>query len=248
MASEYYKFRRLTDNVLPLRTMINTKQSIREGRTGLVVLSGGMDSVTLLHDYKERIGLAVSFDYGSKHNASELPRARQHCELLGIPHLTIPLSFMGTYFRSDLLLSGGAIPTEDYNEENMASTVVPFRNGIMLSIAAGLAESYDLSEIYLANHFGDHAIYPDCRRSFVEPMMRAITEGTSNGVKLVAPYTDMSKTDIARIGARLGIDYSTTWSCYQGGETQCGICATCRERREAMSEAGIADLTPYLNE
>lgn len=217
-------------------------------KTGLIVLSGGMDSVTLLYDYQERITMAVSFDYGSKHNASEIPYAAEHCAQLGIKHITIPLSFMNEYFRSDLLLSGGAIPTEAYNAENMASTVVPFRNGIMLSIAAGLAESHELSEIYIANHFGDHAIYPDCRRSFVLPMMEAIEAGTSNSVQLRAPYTDISKTDIAGIGGRLGIDYSRTWSCYQGGSTQCGVCATCRERREAMQQAGLPDPTIYLNE
>lgn len=217
-------------------------------KRGLIILSGGMDSVTLLHDYKSRIALAVSFDYGSKHNASEIPFASEHCATLGIKHLTIPLAFMGEYFKSDLLLSGGEIPTEAYNAENMSSTVVPFRNGIMLSIAAGLAESYQLNEIYIANHFGDHAIYPDCRKSFIEPMMEAVEAGTSNSVRLMAPYTSISKTDIARIGKDLELDYSRTWSCYQGGSTQCGICATCRERREAMREAGIEDTTSYLHD
>lgn len=214
---------------------------------GLIVLSGGMDSVTLLYDYKDRISMAVSFDYGSKHNASEIPFAREHCTRLGIRHIVIPLGFMSEYFKSDLLLSGGAIPTEAYNAENMSSTVVPFRNGIMLSIAAGLAESNGLDEIYIANHFGDHAIYPDCRKSFIEPMIESVEAGTSNHVRLMAPYTSISKTDIARIGKSLGLDYSRTWSCYQGGLTQCGVCATCRERREAMQEAGIQDPTEYLD-
>lgn len=227
--------------------MAKTNIQLQPDKRGLLILSGGMDSVTLLYDYRERIGLSLSFDYGSKHNSSEIPYARRQSEALGIPHITIPLSFMNEYFRSDLLLSGGDIPTEAYNEANMQSTVVPFRNGIMLSIAAGLAESHNLSEIYMANHFGDHAIYPDCRSSFVRPMTEAVEAGTSNGVRLVAPYTDLSKTDIARIGKELGLDYSQTWSCYQGGEVHCGICATCRERREAMAEAGIADPTVYLH-
>lgn len=226
------------------RTTINRMNKLIDPK-GLIVLSGGMDSVTLLYDYREYIAMAISFDYGSKHNASEIPFAQEHCVALGIQHLTIPLSFMGEYFKSDLLLSGGAIPTEAYNAENMSSTVVPFRNGIMLSIAAGIAESYNLSEVYIANHFGDHAIYPDCRKSFVEPMMAAIAAGTSNGVRLRAPYTAISKTDIARIGKQLNLDYQRTWSCYQGGTVQCGVCATCRERREAMQEAGICDRTIY---
>lgn len=224
--------------------MIHNTSKPSRGK-GLIVLSGGMDSVTLLYDYRAEIAMGLSMDYGSKHNASEIPYAQEHCQALGIPHLILPLDFMGKYFRSDLLLTGGAIPTEDYNEANMASTVVPFRNGIMLSIAAGIAESYDLESIYIANHFGDHAIYPDCRRSFVEPMREAIAAGTNRGLRLIAPYTDLSKTDIALRGKALGLDYSRTWSCYQGGDTQCGLCATCRERRQAMQAAGIVDPTEY---
>ena len=214
-------------------------------KNGLIVLSGGMDSVTLLYEYQEEIALAVSFDYGSKHNARELPMARLHCERLGIEHLTIPLSFIGQYFRSALLEGGGAIPKGSYDEENMAATVVPFRNGIMLSIATGLAESRGLTKVYLANHFGDHAIYPDCRASFIRPMHEAILQGTSNAVEVTAPYTDISKGDIARHGKLLGINYAETWSCYEGGDLQCGSCATCIERREAMQEAGIEDPTHY---
>lgn len=214
-------------------------------KDGLIVLSGGMDSVTLLYEYQDSLALAVSFDYGSKHNARELPYARLHCERLGIEHLTIPLYFIGQYFRSALLEGGGAIPKGSYDEENMAATVVPFRNGIMLSIAAGLAESRGLTKVYLANHFGDHAIYPDCRASFIRPMHEAILQGTSNAVEVTAPYTDISKGDIARHGKLLGINYAETWSCYEGGDLQCGSCATCIERREAMQEAGIEDPTHY---
>ena len=214
-------------------------------RHGLIVLSGGMDSVTLLYEYRRDIALAVSFDYGSKHNARELPFARLHCERLDIEHLVIPLSFIGQYFHSALLVSGGAIPKGRYDEENMASTVVPFRNGIMLSIAAGLAESRGLRRVYIANHFGDHAIYPDCRSSFVRPMHEAIYEGTGNHVAIAAPYTNLTKAEIAAHGKSLGIDYAETWSCYEGDSLQCGTCGTCIERREAMQEAGIIDPTPY---
>ena len=214
-------------------------------RHGLIVLSGGMDSVTLLYEFQRDIALAVSFDYGSKHNAREIPFARLHCERLGIEHLVIPLSFIGQYFHSALLVSGGTIPKGRYDEENMASTVVPFRNGIMLSIAAGLAESRGLRRVYIANHFGDHAIYPDCRSSFIRPMHEAIYEGTGNHVAIAAPYTDLTKAEIAAHGKSLGIDYAETWSCYEGDSLQCGTCGTCIERREAMQVAGIIDPTPY---
>lgn len=213
----------------------------------MIVLSGGMDSVTLLHQEKERIALAVSFDYGSNHNAREIECARKQCELLGIEHLVIPLDFMGRYFRSSLLSGADAIPEGHYADENMKSTVVPFRNGIMLSVACGLAESRDLRHVMIANHGGDHAIYPDCRSGFINAMSQAMKEGTYEGIDIIAPFTDITKGDIARIGKELGVDYSLTYSCYKGGEKHCGVCGTCVERREAMAEAGIDDPTVYEN-
>lgn len=214
-------------------------------KDSIIVVSGGMDSITLLYDYKDRIALAVSFDYGSNHNAKELPLAEMHCKRLGIPHITIPLMFMKDYFKSSLLEGAEAIPEGNYDEENMKSTVVPFRNGIMLSVACGLAETHHLKHVMMANHSGDHTIYPDCRPGFVSSMSAAIQAGTYDGVDIVAPYTNITKADIARIGKRLGIDYSETWSCYKGDEHHCGKCGTCRERREALAEAGIDDTTVY---
>ena len=200
----------------------------------VLVYSGGLDSTTLLYEYKDSIALAVSFDYGSKHNKRELEFAALNCKRLGIRHLVIPLEFMGKYFRSDLLIGGGDIPEGSYADENMKSTVVPFRNGIMLSIAAGLAESYELDAIMLANHSGDHAIYPDCRPEFIEGMAAAVEAGTYNGVKVVSPYCNMTKRDIALRGRELGVDFSLTYSCYKGGEKHCGKCGTCVERKEAL--------------
>ncbi len=214
-------------------------------KDSVIVLSGGMDSVTLLHEYKDRIALAVSFDYGSNHNAREIDCAKAQCKLLGIEHIVIPLDFFGRYFRSSLLEGADKIPEGNYDEENMKSTVVPFRNGIMLSIACGLAESRGLTHTLIANHGGDHAIYPDCRPGFVKAMSEAMKEGTYDGVDIIAAYTDISKADIARRGAALGIDYSLTYSCYKGGEKHCGRCGTCRERAEAFRTAGIPDPTSY---
>ena len=208
-------------------------------KDSVIVLSGGMDSTTLLHERKEQIALAVTFDYGSKHNEREIECARKNCEMLGIEHLVIPLEFMGKYFKSSLLIGGEEIPEGHYADDNMKSTVVPFRNGIMLSIAAGLAESRGLKKVMLANHGGDHAIYPDCRPGFVRAMSEAISEGTYDGVVIDAPYTDITKSDIARIGKRIGVDYSLTYSCYKGGERHCGKCGTCVERMEALRDAGI---------
>lgn len=204
-----------------------------------MVVSGGMDSVTMLHEYAGRIGLAVFFNYGSNHNAREVECARLHCRQLGIELIEIDLSFIGQYFTSSLLSGAEAIPDGEYAPENLASTVVPFRNGIMLSVAAGLADSRGLKSVMLANHGGDHAIYPDCRPQFISDMGAAISAGTDSHVKLDAPYTGLTKADIARRGAAMGLDYSTTYSCYRGGKRHCGRCATCRERREALIAAGL---------
>ena len=214
-------------------------------KDSILILSGGMDSTTLLYDYQDRIALALSFDYGSNHNARELPFARLHCQRLGIPHIVIPLDFMSQYFRSSLLSGADDIPEGSYSDENMRSTVVPFRNGIMLAIAAGMAESRDLQYIMMANHSGDHTIYPDCRPEFVEAFDGAARTGTYNGVRLLSPYTNLTKGQIAARGRELGIDYAETWSCYKGGERHCGKCGTCVERKEALADAGIPDPTDY---
>lgn len=204
-----------------------------------------MDSVTLLYEKKDEIALGISFDYGSNHNHNELPLAALHCQRLGIEHVVVPLGFMHQYFKSSLLESGDSIPDGSYDEENMKSTVVPFRNGVMLAVAAGIAESKGLTKVLIANHGGDHTIYPDCRPEFIAAMDAAVEAGTFARVRVVAPYTNISKADIARRGRALGIDYAETWSCYKGGHVHCGTCGTCVERKEALREAGIEDNTTY---
>lgn len=217
-------------------------------KDALIVLSGGMDSVTMLYEYAGRIDLAVNFFYGSNHNERERECARLHCRKLSIELVEIDLTFIGELFHSSLLEGADAIPDGEYNFDNMKSTVVPFRNGIMLAAAAGLAESHGLGTVFIANHAGDHALYPDCRESFIKAMAGAIAAGTYEGIVLEAPYTLLSKAEIARHGKALGIDYSTTYSCYKGRETHCGNCGTCRERRAALAEAGIEDTTVYFDE
>lgn len=225
--------------------MKSEKNTPNQEKDSLLVLSGGMDSTTLLYDYADRIALAVSFNYGSNHNAREIACAAENCRRLSVPHLVIPLDFMGRYFHSSLLEGADAIPEGHYASDNMKSTVVPFRNGIMLAIAAGLAESRGLRHIMMANHGGDHTIYPDCRPEFVSAMNDAVRFGTFPGITLWAPYTSLTKADIARRGVELGMDYSLTYSCYKGRERHCGKCGTCVERREAFALAGIPDPTIY---
>lgn len=206
-----------------------------------------MDSVTALYHAaaEHEVTDALSFDYGSKHNHREIPCARDHAERLGVRHTTIPLNFIAEHFASDLLLSGGDIPDGHYEEESMKRTVVPFRNGIMLSIAAGFAESRGAEALVIAAHSGDHAIYPDCREPFMQAMSDAIRLGTYAGVQVLRPFIALTKAGIAARGAALGVDFSRTWSCYKGGDLHCGTCGTCVERREAFLLAGLPDPTRY---
>lgn len=213
----------------------------------LVLLSGGMDSVTALYWAQKHHDLmgALSFDYGSKHNHKEIEFAAWHCGHLNAWHHTVALPFINDLFTSDLLKSGGDIPDGHYEEGSMKRTVVPFRNGIMLAIACGIAESRKAEALVIAAHSGDHAIYPDCREPFMHSMASAMREGTYDRVELLRPFIDKDKTAIAQLGHDLGIDFAQTWSCYKGGYIHCGTCGTCVERREAFINAGLVDPTEY---
>ena len=213
----------------------------------VVLCSGGMDSVAALYWARRdhAVAAAVSFDYGAKHNHREIPFAAEHAARLGIRHQVIPAQFIGELFSSHLLNSGGEIPDGHYEAESMKQTVVPFRNAIMLSIAAGFAESLGAGGIVIAAHGGDHAIYPDCREGFMSAMGEAMRQGTYAEVQLLRPFIALNKGQIAAEGARLGVDFARTWSCYKGGEIHCGTCGTCVERREAFMQAGLPDPTEY---
>lgn len=211
------------------------KFTIFVGMKALIIYSGGMDSTTLLHRYKDSVALAVTFTYGARQDEAQTACAEENCRLLGIEHLVIPLDFMGRYFKSSLLKDGEAVPHGSYDEENMKSTVVPFRNGIMLSIAVGLAESRGLDTVLIANHAGDHAIYPDCRPAFVEAIGEAARTGTYEGIRILSPFCGMTKREIALVGRELGVPFDKTYSCYEGRPDHCGLCGTCNERKEALA-------------
>jgi 7-cyano-7-deazaguanine synthase len=208
-----------------------------------------MDSVAALYwaRREQAVTAALSFDYGSKHNRREIPFAAEHAAALGVRHEVVALPFVGKLFSSALLAEGGPIPDGHYADETMRQTVVPFRNAIMLSIAAGFAESVGAEALVIAAHTGDHTIYPDCRETFMRAMSDAMREGTYAGIQLLRPFIDFTKGRIAAEGARLGVDFARTWSCYKGGPVQCGQCGTCVERREAFQEAGLPDPTIYAS-
>lgn len=213
----------------------------------VVLCSGGIDSTVALHQAHQHhhVLAGLSCQYGAKHNHREIPLAARQCALLGVPHHTIDLNFIGNLFASNLLQSGGEIPDGHYEEVTMKQTVVPFRNGIMLAAAAGLAESIGAEGLIIGAHAGDHAIYPDCREPFMVAMSHAIEAGTYARIQLLRPFISQTKAEIVALGGRLGVDFSQTWSCYKGGMIHCGSCGTCVERREAFARVGLADPVSY---
>lgn len=217
----------------------------------ITILSGGMDSTTALYqaqyDGWSDI-LCLSFDYGQRHR-KELEFAARTCAKGGWDHrvITLPLRDLlhGSALTDDI-----PVPEGHYAAENMAATVVPNRNAIMLSIAWGVATAEHAQVIYTGVHAGDHPIYPDCRPAFIRTMnaaMQNATEGyAEEWLHIEAPFLFRSKADIVSAGDHLGVDWHDTWSCYVGGEHHCGACGTCVERREAFSLAGVVDPTIYL--
>lgn len=219
-------------------------------KKAVIILSGGMDSTTLLYDLLNQ-GYevhALSINYNQKHK-KEIEAAKKTCQKLKVPHKIVDLSQVGKE-----LLQGSALTSENievpeghYADENMKMTVVPNRNMILLSMAAGYAFSIGAEKIFYGAHSGDHAIYPDCRKEFIDIMKKAIELADWKKVDLEAPYWNMDKGDIALKGRKLGVDYSLTWTCYKGKEKACGKCGACRERLEAFEKAKIKDPIEYEN-
>jgi 7-cyano-7-deazaguanine synthase len=214
----------------------------------VLLLSGGMDSGVLLRYALELQYFPIrclSFNYGSKHAEKELAKAIHLANIYHCPHTVIALPFMNNLFTSSLLQSGGDIPEGHYEDSSMKSTVVPYRNGILLSIAVGLAESLKYPEVLIAAHSGDHAIYPDCRFEFINAACIAAGLGTYNHISISAPFLYMTKKDIADIGRSLDFDFTNTYSCYKGNDIHCGKCGTCTERKEALGYSQDLDPTTY---
>ncbi len=213
-----------------------------------VLLSGGLDSSAALHwaARYHNVVLALSFHYGSRHATHELECAHIQAETLGIEHRVIDISPISRHLKSALLEGGAPIPDGNYDEASMAQTVVPFRNGIFLSIAAGIAESMESDALVIAAHAGDHSIYPDCREDFMVAMSNAIQLGTYAGIEILRPFIDSTKGEIVSIGQKLGVNFAQTYSCYKGGDQHCGTCGTCMERKEAFIAAQLTDPTNYL--
>ncbi len=218
-----------------------------KNKNALIILSGGLDSTTLMHHLIKEKGfdlMAISFDYGQKHHR-ELECAAWQCEQLGIPHQTISLDFINQLFESSLLKSGSDIPEGHYEDENMKSTVVPNRNMILISIASGYAISNKIENIFYGAHSGDHTIYPDCRPEFIQKLRETLALCDWQNVSLQAPFQDIDKTEIVKIGKNLDIDFTQTQTCYNGKEKACGKCGSCTERLEAFAKNNLIDPIVY---
>lgn len=219
--------------------------------TAVVLFSGGMDSATLIawaRDQGYKV-IALSVNYGQRHKV-ELECAKAYCSSFGIEHIILDLSSVQAILAGSALTSDEVdVPHGHYADENMKLTVVPNRNMILLSLAAGLAVSRKATKIFYAAHAGDHAIYPDCRPEFYEAAKQAISLGNYDAPDMEAPFIEMRKEDIAEYGDRLGVPWEMTWSCYEGQPDQghCGKCGTCVERKEAFTVAEIYDPTVYAS-
>ncbi len=211
------------------------------------LLSGGMDSATLLGLAKERCNnvVALTLVYAQRHQR-EIESAQKVAEFFGVPHKVLDISNINTLLQGSALTTPGIpVPLGHYAEENMKLTVVPARNTILLSLAAGFAISKGFDTVSFAAHAGDHAIYPDCRPEFVDAMQNVFRKFHFWPVGIWAPFLYYSKGDIVREGLKIKVPYELTWTCYEGGETACGKCGSCIERIEAFHSNGIADVIPY---
>ena len=216
------------------------------------IVSGGLDSVTLAHMAAlppNKLELVISFDYGQRHRR-ELEFAEECADRLGARWLLVDLTSVTEHLRNSALTDSSVdVPNGHYAEETMRKTVVPNRNAMMLSIAFGIAAANDCNTVATAIHAGDHYIYADCRPDFAlrfAEMQKTALEGMWD-VELWTPFINIPKSDIVVEGARLGLPFQYTWSCYKGGEYHCGLCATCVERREAFFLAGVVDPTVYMD-
>ncbi len=214
----------------------------------VVLLSGGLDSTTLLYwvvkqGYEPYV---LSFDYGQRHK-KELEFAKRTCEKLEVEHRAVDLTSIRELLQGSALTTESvSVPEEHYSHETQKTTVVPNRNAIMLNVAVGYAVSIGADRVFYAAHYNDRAIYPDCREEFVESQNQtAKLANDAPELEIIAPFVSKTKADLVKIAGELGVPFEDTWSCYKGGERACGVCGTCRERIEAFQVSGIEDAINY---
>jgi 7-cyano-7-deazaguanine synthase len=216
----------------------------------ILIHSGGLDSTVLLY-WLRRQGhevMALSVDYGQRH-VIELQCAETICNALGVPFFAADLSKLQPLFRGSSQTDHSVpVPHGHYTDESMKKTVVPNRNMLLIAVAGAHAIAEQADNVAYAAHAGDHAIYPDCREEFVEPLARALSLADWHPVNLLRPFIAMTKAEIVQGGAEMGVPFHLTYSCYEGQPFHCGKCGTCVERREAFQLAGVTDPTAYRDD
>ena len=212
----------------------------------VLILSGGLDSTTLLYDLIDRgyEVYALSFNYNQKH-LKEVKMAEKTCKILSVPHKILNLEVLNEIAPSALTRKEIKVPDGDYKDENMKLTVVPNRNMVMLALATSYAIGIGAKKVFYGAHAGDHAIYPDCRKEFIDKMREVIKICDWFPVELEAPYWNMDKGQIVFKGHHLKVNYKNTVTCYKGLKKACGECGSCRERLEAFEKAGLRDPIEY---
>ena len=212
----------------------------------VIIYSGGMDSFTVLHKAiaSGLTPIALSFDYGQRHK-KELIYASSVCKALKIEHQVVDITAINQLMSGSSLTDDLAVPEGHYAEPSMKSTVVPNRNMILLSLAIAYAVSLDANKVFYGAHSGDHAIYPDCRPEFVEKMNEVSKIANYEAVEICTPYLHLTKGEILADGLQMGLDYSQTWTCYNGREKACGKCGACQERLEAFEQNKANDPLCY---
>ena len=219
----------------------------------VIILSGGIDSSTLcykcVNDGYDVYTLTLN--YGQKHK-KELNSAEKICLNLKLTPNIVDLSSI------KMLLSGSALTDESVlipevpetveHYETLKTTIVPNRNAILLALAVAYGENIGADKIFFGAHHSDRGVYPDCRKEFINAFEKAEKLANDNeNLKINAPFVDLNKSEIVKLGSKLGVSYSDTWSCYVGEELHCGVCSSCRERKRAFSEASVEDPTQYKN-
>jgi 7-cyano-7-deazaguanine synthase len=215
----------------------------------VVLFSGGLDSTVLAHQLlSEGAELRLlSFHYGQRHR-KELDNASELAKKMRVPHRILKFPELGSLLGGSSLTDNSIdLPEGHYAEESMKATIVPNRNMILLSLAAGHALSIGFDTVAYAAHAGDHTIYPDCRPEFASAMEKALSLADWQDLKLHRPFVEKTKADLVKIGHDLEAPLGDTWSCYAGRDLHCGKCGTCVERKEAFALAGVPDPTVYEN-
>jgi 7-cyano-7-deazaguanine synthase len=220
-------------------------------KKAVIILSGGIDSATLLYSsIREGFDVdCVTFIYGQKHRR-EIDSARNISGALDAPHQVVDLSPLGELLSGSALTDASVdipeVPETAEYFDTLKLTIVPNRNAIFLAIAVGYAVSKGADSVFFGAHYSDRGVYPDCREEFVESFQTSERLATDNpGLNIKAPFVDMDKSQIVKLGAELGVPFKETWSCYKGGRVHCGVCSSCRERKRAFLESGVADPTEY---